>query len=208
MAAYDIDALTKAAVASFTKSGDLAILMYYRAIDAYNANYFDAMGILAGPPGPLKRLLNLRDELDGADPKDIAAHDKLMPSQSDLDVIFRKMAGKLTPPKKRGRGTSNWEKATLLMSEPITMAIAEGARIELAWSWFVEAVETRMNAAEARAEEAEERGWENKFPEYEEEFAHVEQFEEPRNYMPEAGGIMNYLNGLPEDQMLDTLRIY
>ena len=88
------------------------------------------------------------------------------------------------------------------------MAIAEGARIELAWSWFVEAVETRMNAAEERAEEAEERGWEDKFPEYEEEFGHVEQFEEPRNYMPEAGGILNYLNGLPEDQMLDTLRIY
>ena len=142
------------------------------------------------------------------DPEDAAARDKLMPSQSDLDVIFRKMAGKLTPPKKRGRGTSDWEKATLLMSEPITMAIAEGARIELAWSWFVDAVETRMNAAEERAEEAEERGWENKFPEYEEEFGHVEQFEEPRNYMPEAGGIMNYLNGLPEDQMLDTLRIY
>ena len=202
MAAYDIDALTKAAVASFTKSGDLAILMYYRAIDAYNANFFE------GTPGPLKKLLNLRDELDGSDPKDAAARDKLMPSQSDLDVIFRKMAGKLTPPKKRGRGTSNWEKAALLMSEPITMAIAEGARIELAWSWFVEAVETRMNAAEARAEEAEERGWEDKFPEYEEEFGHVEQFEEPRNYMPEAGGIMNYLNGLPEDQMLDTLRIY
>lgn len=202
MAAYDIGALTKAAVATFTKSGDLAILMYYRAIDAYNANYFE------GTPGPLKTLHNLRDELDGSDPKDAAARDKLMPSQSDLDVIFRKMAGKLTPPKKRRRGTSNWEKATLLMSEPITMAIAEGARIELAWSWFVEAVETRMNAAEERAEEAEERGWENKFPEYEEEFGHVEQFEEPRNYMPEAGGIMNYLNSLPEDQMLDTLRIY
>lgn len=134
-------------------------------------------------------------------------HDALLPSEIDLSIIFRKMAGQLTAPKKRGRN-SNWEKATVLMSETITVAIADGVRLQLAFPWFLKAVEDRMEAAEERHEAAEERGWESKFHEYEEEWHHVEQFEAPKNLVPETSSMMDYLNGLPEDEVLETLQIY
>ena len=204
MTLYNTEALTKLAVATFTRSGDLAIRQYYKTLAAYNA------GLLEGKPGPLKKLLNLRDELEKEElePDFAAMHDALLPSEIELSIIFRKMAGQLTAPKKRGRGNSNWEKATVLMSETITVAIADGVRLQLAFPWFLTAVEERMEAAEERHEEAEERGWESKFHEYEEEWHHVEQFEAPKNLVPETSSMMDYLNGLPEDEVLQTLQIY
>lgn len=203
MTLYDTEALTKLAVATFTRSGDLAIRQYYKTLAAYNA------GLVGGNPGPLKKLLNLRDELEKEElePDFAAMHDALLPSEIDLSIIFRKMAGQLTAPKKRGRN-SNWEKATVLMSETITVAIADGVRLQLAFPWFLKAVEDRMEAAEERHEAAEERGWESKFHEYEEEWHHVEQFEAPKNLVPETSSMMDYLNGLPEDEVLETLQIY
>ena len=203
MTLYDTEALTKLAVATFTRSGDLAIRQYYKTLAAYNA------GLLGGKPGSLKKLLNLRDELEKEElePDFAAMHDALLPSQIELSIIFRKMAGQLTAPKKRGRN-SNWEQAAVLMSESITMAIADGVRLQLAFPWFLKAVEDRMEAAEERHEAAEERGWESKFHEYEEEWHHVEQFEAPKNLVPETSSMVDYLNGLPEEEVLETLQIY
>ena len=205
MTLYDTEALTKLAVATFTRSGDLAIRQYYKTLAAYNS------GLLGGKPGPLMKLLNLRDELEKEElePDFAAMHDALLPSEIELSIIFRKMAGQLTAPKKRDRrGVSNWEKSKVLMSETITMAVADGVRLQLAFPWFLKAVEERMEAAEERHEAAEERGWESKFHQYEEEWHHVEQFEAPKNLVPETSSMMDYLNGLPEDEVLGTLQIY
>lgn len=203
MTLYDTEALTKLAVATFTRSGDLAIRQYYKTLAAYNS------GLLEGDAGPLKKLLNLRDELGKVDLEaDFAAmHDALLPSEIDLSIIFRKMAGQLTAPKKRGRN-SNWEKATVLMSETITVAIADGVRLQLAFPWFLKAVEDRMEAAGERHEAAEERGWESKYDEYKEEFDHVFEFEAPTNLVPETSSMMDFLNGLPEEEVLESLQIY
>lgn len=203
MTLYDTEALTKLAVATFTRSGDLAIRQYYKTLAAYNS------GLLEGDAGPLKKLLNLRDELGKVDLEaDFAAmHDALLPSEIDLSIIFRKMAGQLTAPKKRGRN-SNWEKATVLMSETITVAIADGVRLQLAFPWFLKAVEDRMEAAGERHEAAEERGWESKYGQYKEEFDHVFEFEAPTNLVPETSSMMDFLNGLPEEEVLESLQIY
>ena len=204
MTLYDTEALTKLAVATFTRSGDLAIRQYYKTLAAYNS------GLLGGAAGPLKKLLNLRDELGKVDLEaDFAAmHDALLPSQIELSIIFRKMAGQLTAPKKRGRGNSNWEQAAVLLSETITVAIADGVRLQLAFPWFLKAVEDRMEAAGERHEDAEERGWESKYGQYKEEFDHVFEFEAPTTLVPETSSMMDYLNGLPEDEVLQTLQIY
>ena len=118
------------------------------------------------------------------------------------------MAGQLTAPKKRGRGVSNWEKSKVLMSEPITMAIADGVRLQLAFPWFLKAVEERMEAAGERHEEAEERGWESRYEQYKEEFDHVFEFEAPKNLVPETSSMVEFLNGLPEGEVLESLQIH
>ena len=92
MTLYDTEALTKLAVATFTRSKDLAIHQYYKTLAAYNS------GLLGGAPGPLMKLLNLRDELEKEDlePDFAAKHDALLPSEIELSIIFRKMAGVVT----------------------------------------------------------------------------------------------------------------
>ena len=59
MTLYDTEALTKLAVATFTRSGDLAIRQYYKTLAAYNS------GLLGGKQRALMDLSDRRELLIG-----------------------------------------------------------------------------------------------------------------------------------------------
>ena len=188
------------AIASFERSGATWYNTYYRAATAW-------AGAGRRPVDAAREHIDIveHDRGDDVAATVVAQYEARMPSADEFALWLRDKTQPFARPRRRGRGTTNWERVQLIKSDSFKVALMEVARVVLAWPWAMGKCEQAKTDAEGRSDEATERGWTDTFPGWEARFDSMEQCEDPDDLMPYSEELRTWLGQIEDMNLLEAL---
>ena len=152
---YNTALISQLATKSFVgRSGDQFYSSYFKAVQAWEEGAKRTSRGVTTRAVALREALDtereLLDELEGDDDAWEAHNlelDARKPSVDEVHLYLRYKCGDFQRPRRRGRGTSNWERAQALEANPFKLALLEVIRIVKAKPGVEEACEKAVDKA-------------------------------------------------------------
>jgi len=202
------ESVAKLCIRSFEKSGDRWYGQFVKAVDDINNH-------ARKPLDEALEMINIA-EADGeftngtttdtfedseeALVKQVKFYEDKMPTCEEATLWLLNEISPFARPKRRGRGTTNWEKIQVLKSDPFKVALLKLTRVVNSVEWAKQECETRAEKGEPEVEHFVDTsiGWQARADSFDD-------CEEPDDWMPGSEELRTWLEQLEGLELLANL---